>query len=132
MNEQQDMQSAWEIQIKESKKQSFWARVCGICAIVFLCVVLMSVFWVKAKVETLYDAVLKTTENLSDVSEDLAEIDFATMTEDVSRLVNDAETSLTETMEKVNSLDIDSLNKSIEELHQILEPISNFFGGFRR
>ena len=71
-------------------------------------------------------------ESMENVSKSLEQIDFVTMSKDISDLVLDADTSIKETMEKVEAIDFDSLNKSIEELRQVLEPLSEFFGMFGR
>ena len=46
-------------------------------------------------------------------------------------LVSDSQTGLTEAMNKLNAIDIDTLNKAIESLADVIEPLaklSNIFG----
>ena len=48
---------------------------------------------------------------------------------DVDGLITNTEKTLEQTLAKINAIDLESLNKSIEELHNVLSPISKLFGG---
>jgi len=52
------------------------------------------------------------------------------MVGNVNGLVEDNTEAITESIEKLNGVDFETLNQSIRELHSILEPIANFFGRF--
>lgn len=69
--------------------------------------------------------------NLETVSNELAAVDLAGMVEDVDALVSDSQSGLTEALNKLNAIDIDTLNKAIESLADVIEPLaklSNIFG----
>lgn len=67
---------------------------------------------------------------MQQLSESMTGID--TMVGNVNTLVEDNMDAVTESLEKVQSIDIDKLNESIEHMSDVLEPlagISNFFSG---
>ena len=74
------------------------------------------------------DAVLN---NLEQVTGQLAELDFANMVKDVDALVATGQDSLEQTMEKLNSIDFDVLNRAIQNLSNAVEPVARFFKVFK-
>lgn len=65
--------------------------------------------------------------NLEEVSTDLAAVDFGGMIDGVNSLVQTGQTSLVETVEKLNTIDFESLNKAIANLSSIVEPLAKIF-----
>ena len=68
--------------------------------------------------------------NLEEVTEELTELEFAQMVEDVDNLVRSSQAGLEETLEKVNSIDIEKLNEAIDGLSKVVEPLTKFFKVF--
>ena len=68
--------------------------------------------------------------NLEEVTEELTELEFAQMVEDVDNLVRSSQAGLEETLEKVNSIDIEKLNEAIDGLAKVVEPLTKFFKVF--
>ena len=68
--------------------------------------------------------------NLENVTTQLAAADLAEMAENVDALVVTGQKSLEQTMEKINAIDLETLNKAIEDLAKIIEPLARFFGAF--
>ena len=68
--------------------------------------------------------------NLEEVTEELTELEFAQMVEDVDNLVRSSQAGLEETLEKVNSIDIEKLNEAIDDLSKVVEPLTKFFKVF--
>lgn len=68
-------------------------------------------------------------QNLEKTTNELAETDFAGMMKDVTELVDNSQDTLNEAMNKIISIDIDSLNKSIKDLGTVVEPMAKLFGG---
>ena len=49
---------------------------------------------------------------------------------DVDSLVSSSQAGLEETLEKVNSIDIEKLNEAIDGLAKVVEPLTKFFNVF--
>ena len=104
-------------------KMLFWMRVTGICAI------LLAVLAGAAAVMLLL--------NLSQLGEILSHLNSASVElEEASRQLSQALQSLNNeglqelyaALEQIQKLDMDSLNRSIESLAKIMEPLSRIFG----
>lgn len=68
--------------------------------------------------------------NLEQVSTDLAAVDFGSMIDGVNTLVQTGQTSLVDTVEKLNTIDFDALNKAIASLSGVVEPLAKFIKAF--
>ena len=69
--------------------------------------------------------------NLETATAQLSVVDFSGMIQDVEALVTTAQTSLEQTMGKLNSIDFDTLNKAIEDLAKVVEPMSRLMNVFQ-
>lgn len=70
--------------------------------------------------------------NLEQTTNQLAEVDLQSMVEDVDSLVRTGQSSLEETMLKLNALDFETLNQAIEDLAAVIEPMAKFANLFSR
>ena len=68
--------------------------------------------------------------DLEQATRQLSGMDFAGMVEDVDILVTTAQASLEQTMGKLNSIDFETLNKAIEDLSKVVEPMSKLMKVF--
>lgn len=68
--------------------------------------------------------------NLESTTEQLASMDLKSMVSDVDALVVTGQESLEQTMEKLNSIDLDTLNKAISDLAKVVEPLAKFSNMF--
>ena len=68
--------------------------------------------------------------NLETVTAELAQIEFVEMIDDVDALVSSSQAGLEETLEKVNSIDIETLNEAIDGLSKVVEPLAKLFNVF--
>ena len=68
--------------------------------------------------------------NLEEVTRELTQVEFTAMVEDVDALVSSSQAGLEETLEKVNSIDIEKLNEAIDGLSKVVEPLAKFFKVF--
>ena len=68
--------------------------------------------------------------NLEQVSTDLAAVDFSGVIDGVNTLVQTGQSSLSDTVAKLNSIDFESLNKAIANLSAVIEPMAKFFKVF--
>ena len=73
------------------------------------------------------ETLLKQAEEMVEQAKhSLAEVDV--MVGSVNKLVEDNTEDLTEAMDKLNSLDIEKLNQSIEDLNAVIAPLAKLFG----
>ena len=81
------------------------------------------------------NAVLAQTQsvlgNLETTSRQLAALDLESMVSNVDDLVVSGQKSLEQSMEKLNAVDFDALNKAIEDLSAVIEPMAKFAKMFR-
>ena len=68
--------------------------------------------------------------DLEQATRQLSVMDFAGMVENVETLVTTAQESLEQTMGKLNSIDFETLNKAIEDLSKVVEPMSKLMKVF--
>jgi hypothetical protein len=68
--------------------------------------------------------------NLEVVTTELAAVDFEGMIQGVNTLVATGQIGLEETVSKLNDIDFEALNKAINNLSQVVEPLAKFFKVF--
>lgn len=61
--------------------------------------------------------------NLEETTAQLAQVDLQSMVTNVDALVTTGQQSLEQTMEKLNSIDFDTLNRAIVDLTKVIEPL---------
>ena len=86
---------------------------------------------VAAQVQDMAQEADTVMSNLNTVTQALADADLGSMVDNVNSLTADSQTAVTGAMEKLDTIDIDTLNKAIEDLADVVEPlakVSNFFG----
>jgi uncharacterized protein YoxC len=88
-------------------------------ALVLLAVVLGSTF----------NKVNRTIEHIETVTADLARADWTGMVENINTLVESSQESLGQATAKIDSIDIEPLNQSIQDLSTVIGPIARRFGG---
>ena len=107
--------------------QCIFSLISVVCCVALLLLVISAIPQFQAMAQQA-ETVLS---NLEAVSNELASVDLASMVEDVETLVSDSQAGLTEAMNKLNAIDIDTLNKAIDSLADVIEPlakIGNLFG----
>ena len=70
-------------------------------------------------------------DNMETVTQALADADLGTMVENVNTLAAESQTVVNDAMEKLDTIDIDTLNKAIQDLSDVVEPlakVSKIFG----
>lgn len=69
--------------------------------------------------------------NLELVTEELTTVNFSDMIDGVNALVATGQVSLEETVSKLNAIDFKALNKAIEDLAAVVEPMAKLSKMFR-
>lgn len=90
---------------------------------------------VLANVEQVSDELAKADvagvmANLEEVSTQMAEADLAGLVENVNQLVDTSQTGLEETLKKLNTIDLETLNQAIQDLADVVQPIAKLFNRF--
>ncbi len=64
--------------------------------------------------------------NLEIVTTELAAVDFESMVAGVNTLVQTGQLGLEQTVENLNAIDFETLNKAIQDLAEVVEPLAKF------
>ena len=127
---------------KGNDKKILYARLqCIFSVVAALCCVILLVVGLKVLPE-LRDASEQAEivlNNLETVTTELAGVDLNSMVENVDGLVQDVDKLVTtsqdgveQTIKKINAIDFDTLNKAINDLSKVIEPIAKFFNVFKQ
>lgn len=100
--------------------QCLFMLVAAVCCVL----VLIQVFTVLPQITQLMDQMESVLINLEEATGDLTNLDLGGMIADVDTLVVTGQQTLEATMEKLNSLDIETLNKTIQDLADVVEPLA--------
>ena len=98
----------------------------GCCIVMFL-----SVYEMLPQLSEIISQMEIVLGNLEATTAQLAEVDFQSMVGNVDALVATGQESLQQTMAKLDTIDLDTLNKAIEDLADVIEPLAKFFKAFR-
>lgn len=108
--------------------------VCAVCMVVLTTAVLKLLPQIQDIVTQANLAVGQASQAVNQVgtvldylektSYQLSQVDYAGMVEGVDSLVTTGQQSLEATMEKLNSIDFDALNKAIEDLSTVTESLA--------
>lgn len=122
---------------RESKKQTMYLRIAATGTIsTFLVVVVAIIAGVIAfyKIEAAMESALQEIENFS---EQITAIDLDGMSQGIAEMVENIDGLVTESRDGINAatetmeeIDISTLNDAIEDLQDVMEPLSNFFNIF--
>ena len=97
-----------------------------------LLVVLGAVGYILPRFNAMYASAMVSLGNLEELTNSLNEADIAGTIKHADELTMQAATDLSGAMEKLNSVDIESLNRSIRNLNDSVEPFASFFRTFGR
>lgn len=118
---------------KNGRRQTLMSGIqCAITVAAALCcvVMLVTVWNVLPELAGITQQMETVLGNLENVTTQLAAADLAEMAENVDALVVTGQKSLEQTMEKINTIDLETLNKAIEDLAKVIEPLARFFRAF--
>ncbi len=75
------------------------------------------------------EKISEIVDTLNDVAKDLGSVDWAKLAGNVNDVAGDAQTKLADAemaLQKINELDITSLNQAIQDLQDVIEPLAKF------
>lgn len=105
------------------------AVFCG-CTFALVYALLPQITDILPQISTVATQMQAVLTDLEQATAQLAEMDFSGMVENVDTLVVTAQDSLAQTMEKFNAIDLETLNQAIEDLAQVVEPMSKLMSMF--
>ena len=140
MEEKNEMLELMRKMEENSRKQLLYTRIqCAAAVVAVICFggifflirdLLPLVSAIMADIPGLVKQLETVLGNLKVVTADLATVDFETMVQGINELVASGQTGLEETVTKLNAIDFESLNKAIQNLSDVVEPMAKFFNVF--
>ena len=125
-----------------SRKQVAYARVqCIFSVVAAVCCIALLVIGVTVlhKLQTVAQQTDIVLSNLNSVTSELAEVDLTGMIDQISSLVTNvdglvstSQEGVETTLQKINQIDFEALNKTIKDLSDVIEPIADFFNMFQK
>ena len=105
------------------------AIFCG-CTFGLIFAILPEVTEIIPQINTVASQMQTVLSDLEQATRQLSVMDFTGMVENVETLVTTAQESLEQTMGKLNSVDFQTLNKAIDDLAKVVEPMSKLMKVF--
>lgn len=112
---------------KNSRQQTRTARLqclLALVAAVFCVGVFVLIFNFLPRLDTVVTQMQTVLGNLETTTQELAALDLGGMMDGIDTLVASGQEGLAQTMEKLNTIDIDTLNKAIKDLAAVVEPFA--------
>lgn len=123
----QKIEKANRQQVKLTRVVCIFALVAALCCI---CTVGL-VYNVLPQINSIISQMQIVLGNLETATAQLSVVDFSGMIADVEALVTTAQQSLDQTMNKLNTIDFQTLNKAIDDLAKVVEPMSKLMNVFK-
>ncbi len=119
-----------------NQKRLLWSRVTALLMALFVVLVACVIPAVLNTLKVAEDTMLTANDTLEQAQSIMTDMTstidtMETTLESVTKLVNDSSESLVAAFDNINSIDFEGLNKAIEDLGNVVEPLSNFFKKFR-
>ena len=117
------------------------AAACCLGILILVCTLMPRVYGLVEQTETVLtnlEAVTGQLEgqmdgiltNLEEDTQELAQTDLAGMVENVDTLATTSQSAVEHATEKLDTMDLDTLNKAIKDLADVVEPLARFFNVF--
>lgn len=112
---------------KKTEKQLAYSRLSAAALLVFTAAFVAAMCLLVPRAMRTLDAagelMVQAGTLAAAADKELASVDR--LLEHADSFVSNSESSLTETMEKVNAMDLDTLNQAIQDLQAVVEPLAN-------
>ena len=133
MEEKKELQEWMDRLEKFNHQQAKYARLqCLFTVVAAVCCVSLFVL-VYIKMPAMRDVVVKmetVLENLETVTDQMADMDLATMVKNVDDLVATSQAGVEQAMDQLNAIDFNTLNRAIDDLADVVDPLAKFFNVF--
>ena len=121
-------------QVRAARVQCFFSFLAAVCCLLLLLTVAKIVPDIKelsGEISGIAQQAESVLTNLETVTDELAKADLEGLVTNVDALVSTSQKSLEGAMEKLDSVDMEKLNRAIEDLAKVIEPLaklSSLFG----
>lgn len=122
-------------QVRSARLQCFFSFLAAVCCLLLLLTVAKIVPDIKELSGQITGIALQAESvltNLETVTQELAAADLEGLVTDVNGLVSTSQTGVEQALDKLNAMDMDALNKAIEDLSKVVEPLAKVAGMFGR
>ena len=108
-------------QLRFARTQCLFSIIAALCCAVILIIALRMIPVLQGFAQQA-DVILSNLEALTD---HLAQIDLKQTVENLNTLMTAGQTGVAEAIEKLNAIDIETLNGAIEDLAEIIKPLAD-------
>ena len=112
---------------KYTKGTYFFTMIIAGCSVLTFLILLICALVIVPKAVRLIGTAHTTLDNMQEVSEQLTTLKLSETIQSIDESTASAMSDVSEAMEKINSLDVDALNESIEGLKESVENLNNLF-----
>lgn len=122
-------------QVRAARLQCFFSVLAAVCCLLLLLTVAKLVPDIKAlsqEIGSIAAQAETVLTNLETVTQELAEADLEGLVTDVDGLVSVSQSGVEEAVEKLNAIDLETLNQAIEDLAKIVGVLANPTDLFRK
>ncbi len=130
----QKIEKANRQQVKLTRIVCIFALAAALCCVITLGLVysvLPQITSILPQINTVASQMQVVLGNLESATEQLSVLDLTVMVNEVEELVTTAQAGLEQAMNNVNSIDFATLNKAIEDLSKVVEPLSRLTSIFK-
>ena len=134
MEDKKDLQELLERLDQSNRQQAKYARwqcIFSVAAAVCCVGLFVLVYHLMPEVRSLTNQMETVLTNLELVTDQLAGMDLGSMVRNVDDLVVTTQEGVEQTMNRLNSIDFETLNQAIENLSDVVQPLAKFFNTFR-
>lgn len=121
-------------QVRLTRLVCLFALVAALCCVGTLGLiysVLPQITGVLPQINAVASQMQVVLSNLETTTAQLSGLDLTGMVSNVEELVTTAQSGLEQTMNNLNTIDFDTLNKAIEDLAKVVEPLSKLTSIFK-
>ncbi|MBR3515272.1 MAG: hypothetical protein IKO10_02870 [Lachnospiraceae bacterium] len=126
-----EMAKTEKSQLKYQKLAFIMSMLGTIFMGVILIIVIGLVVYIVPKVNTIYESTMVSLNNLEMLTTELNNADLGGTVQNINTLTVQATGDLSNTMQRLDSIDLEKLNKAIENLNATIEPMAKFFGAMQ-
>lgn len=132
MENQVPMQTNISPEARRSKWTFYFTMITSVCSVAMFLILLIVAVAVVPKAIKLMGTAQTAVENIEEVSNELSEkvmaLELADTIKNIEETTTQAMTDVSESMEKIQSLDVDTLNESIQDLKKTTDAFKKLFG----
>lgn len=126
----EDLRKSNQEQADYAKRAWIMSLISTIAVIVVAVFILVYGAFLMPKVNRMLAEAETSIQNIEQITNKVAKVDFEGLIGDVGSLVTTTEKDLESTMKQIEKIDFEQLNNAIQDLSDVVQPLANFFKGF--